>query len=73
MSSITTLVVFLTLFCVIADGCLLVGGGCLRRDVGIFTGVGQVDKGGLTDERILCCRQYKPVLEVLAPIVGTLG
>ena len=69
---VTTLVVLLTLLCVIVDERLLVEGGCPLRDGGRSTRVGWADKGDLTDERVLCRCQDDTKVAVLVLSLGTL-
>ena len=69
---VTTLVVLLTQFGVLVDERLLSEGGCPCRDGRRTTGVGKADRGDLTDEGILCCRQNEPEVAVLTPAAGTL-
>ena len=69
---VTTLVVLLMLFHLLLGELTLVEGVCPCRNCGRSNGFSPVDKGGLSDERILRCRQDEPMVAFLALLWGLL-
>ena len=68
-----TFSVLLTLFGVLAEERLLVGGYFSRRDGWRATRVVQEDEGDLADSGILSRLQDEPDVAILVPAAGTLG
>ena len=69
---VTTFVILLALFGMLAEERLLVKWGFPRRDVGCATGVVRADEWVSGEEVVLSCRQDKLEVAVLAPAAGTL-
>ena len=70
--NVTTFVILLTLFGVLAEERLLVEGGCPYLNAGCTTCVGWADEGVSGDEGVLCCCEDDPKVAVLDPATGTL-
>ena len=69
---VTTFVVSSTLFGVLEEERLIVGGGCSRWDVWCATGVGRADEWVSGDKGLLICCQNEPEVAVLSLAAGLL-
>ena len=70
--NVTTFVILLTLFAMLAEDRLLVKGGCPCRDAGCATWVSRADEWVSRDKGVLCSFKEKPEVAFLAPAAGTL-